>query len=669
MAQCSWVISVGVSALVLATGEVAAWPVDGAPVCVQPGYDIAPQVVPDERGGVIIVWRDGRPTPTSPDYYAQRLDPFGGLSAGWPINGVPVGLSPGAQDGSQHADNVIPDGEGGALVAWLDYRTFGQPGVPTSWDIYAQKVTASGAIAPGWPTDGVPVATQPPHFRLEVTLTSDGAGGAFVVWMDQRNGDLDIYASRLTAAGVRAPGWPEHGLPLCTLPGNQGNPHLIPDGSGGAIVAWSEGDGGILATRLTAGGEVAPGWMVGGTPVVSPPAVAGMREIVPDGAGGAYVCVEDYRTAPPVTDIDWYADIYVQRITGDGAVAAGWPADGIPVCTAPDTQWDPELVADGYGNAIVTWEDYRGADADAYASKITPSGALAPGWTPGGTRVSDAIGYQFTPRLAADGLGGAYFAYEHWNGPFRVHAQHLTADGVPAPGWSTAGAGLAMTPGQQEYPRIAADRLGGAIVAWEDSRAGGDKDIYAHRLAVDGPVPVLLALVSAEAEPGRVSLVWSAAEAAGLIASVERREEASEWVHLGSLVAGGSGRLVFEDRTVIPGARYAYRLAYAEEGVERFTPATWVDVPLALPAMLEGFRPNPASGIPVVAFTLADDSPATLEVLDVAGRRLVTRALDGLGPGRHAFPLEEGRSLAAGVYLVRLHHGGRTFLARGVVVR
>jgi hypothetical protein len=84
---------------------------------------------------------------------------------------------------------------------------------------------------------------------------------------------------------------------------------------------------------------------------------------------------------------------------------------------------------------------------------------------------------------------------------------------------------------------------------------------------------------------------------------------------------------------------------------------------------LEGFRPNPATGGPVVAFTLANDTPAVLEVLDLAGRRVMRRDVGGLGTGRHIVPLAAARRLAAGVYVVRLHQAGRTLSARGVVVR
>ena len=83
---------------------------------------------------------------------------------------------------------------------------------------------------------------------------------------------------------------------------------------------------------------------------------------------------------------------------------------------------------------------------------------------------------------------------------------------------------------------------------------------------------------------------------------------------------------------------------------------------------LEGLRPNPTQGLRLVAFTLVDDSPATLEVLDLAGRRVSLREVGGLGAGRHVIALDAGARLAPGAYIMRLTQEGRSLCARGVVV-
>ncbi len=98
-----------------------------------------------------------------------------------------------------------------------------------------------------------------------------------------------------------------------------------------------------------------------------------------------------------------------------------------------------------------------------------------------------------------------------------------------------------------------------------------------------------------------------------------------------------------------------------------FSSETWVDVPAVLTLAIHGLRPNPAGGEPAVSFTLPTGAPARLEVLDVAGRQVMSREVGSLGAGRHTVRLGSDRSLGAGIYLLRLTQGGRSVSARGAV--
>jgi len=93
-----------------------------------------------------------------------------------------------------------------------------------------------------------------------------------------------------------------------------------------------------------------------------------------------------------------------------------------------------------------------------------------------------------------------------------------------------------------------------------------------------------------------------------------------------------------------------------------------VELPSATGGLaLAGVWPNPSRSGFAITLTLADASPARLEVLDLAGRRLLTRDLDRLGPGRHVVGLDEARALPPGVYLLRLSQAGQTRSRRAVV--
>lgn len=643
---------------------LAQWSPTGAPVCVHPAGQYLGGSVSDGAGGAFVMFGDDR-SASHADIFLQHLTASGTIASGWAATGVPVCTATGDQGGG----GVIADGEGGAIVVWEDYRTWYQPGVPFPYsrDIYAQRITAAGEIASGWQIDGVPVSTLLTQ-RYGSTIASDGAGGAFFAWEDYRNGAVDIYALRLTADGARAEGWPQDGLRLSNEPVDKGGPRILADGSGGAFFVWTEGN--IKAQRLTGTGEIAPGWAANGK-TISLPSEGGAVRVVGDGAGGAFVAWQDFRTWPGWPDPpETYADVYAQHITGTGDVVAGWPASGLAVTALPSVvQWQVEMAVDGTGGALITWEDYRTGVAAPYVQRLTPAGGLAPGWQPDGVRASDSPAYGLRPHIVSNDMGGALIGFNLYTDDNKAYAQHVTGTGAIAPGWNSAGTPLASSPGGQLGALMVPDGLGGAIVAWQDTRAASGPDIYAQRITLNGPVPVQVSLVSAEAEYGRVTLNWFAGAGAGLLASVERRTADGDWQRVETISADGTGRLVYEDRTVAPGARYAYRLTYDDGSGPVATSEVWVDVPGQASFALQSLRPNPAVGDLVASFSLASDAPATLELFDLSGRRLLTHEVGSLGPGPHRLNLSRDMRVPAGVYSLRLVQGEQRATVRAVVIR
>ncbi len=73
---------------------------------------------------------------------------------------------------------------------------------------------------------------------------------------------------------------------------------------------------------------------------------------------------------------------------------------------------------------------------------------------------------------------------------------------------------------------------------------------------------------------------------------------------------------------------------------------------------LRGAWPNPMRGALTVSFALPREGDVQLELIDLAGRRVVSRIERSLAPGAHRLSLAHGLSLAPGLYLVRLAHGG-----------
>jgi hypothetical protein len=195
-------------------------------------------------------------------------------------------------------------------------------------------------------------------------------------------------------------------------------------------------------------------------------------------------------------------------------------------------------------------------------------------------------------------------------------------------------------------------------------------DLWALNLGA--PTAVEVSLVSAEARPDEVAITWSLGGGLGPV-SVERSlHESGAWQRLGDVSPDGTGRVSFVDRDVVPGTIYDYRLAYADAGSQRVGGAVTIVVPRTGPDAsfaLANAGANPSASGLTVTISLPDAAPARLEVHDVAGRRVVSREVGGLGAGRHTVEMGEARSLSPGLYLVRLVRGAEFRATRVAVVR
>ena len=620
-----------------------------------------------------VAWRDGRNYPTTDDdLYLQRMTADGAVAQGWPPSGLPICRQP----RFQAPNAIVPDGVGGAVVIWID----GRDGPTNATDLYAIRIRGDGTIAPGWQPEGTPVFAEARYeHQSNAAATEDGDGGAFFVWQDKGNNqspDLNVYAQHLTAEGAIAPGWQFNGAPVCSLELHQGlwvgTPVAAP--GGGFVTVWDDGRSGTqydnYAQRIMGDGSIAPGWAVNGN-LINPNRRSPMLAACDTGSFYA-ASATPYHLYDGLDDAEYYVD----RYTFGGVRLPGWPEGGVLVCSAPDIRGGLATAADGAGGVLLAWHDYRPTPEigwiQIHASRLLPDGTIAPGWDAGGgTRVSDVQqpGYHLFPSIVADGNGGMYLTWAWESGSSNVLVQHLNPTGFPAAGWPQGGLEVSTSLGQFD-PRIVTDGAGGAIVVWEEAGGtGGRLGLYAQRYYAGGPTPTAVSLVSAEAEPDRVQLVWHGERLGDLSSTVYRRSADSEWQPLGSPAREGDDRVRFEDRSVTPGARYAYRLGYLDEGAERFTTETWVDVPPALALTLNAPRPNPATRELFLSFVLPHRGPARIEVLDVAGRQRLTDDVGALGPGSHVVRLDGLSTLEPGVFWVRLTQGNERRLTKAVIAR
>ena len=196
------------------------WPAGGVALCSEPGDQGQAAIAGDGSGGVIAAWQDTRGSDI--DIYVQRIDHDG--NAIWTDGGTVVCSAP----RDQIRPGIVPDNEGGVIIAWCDYRG-------DDADIFIQRINAVGDVS--WQPDGFTLCSLPGN-QLLPKISTDHNGGAIITWQDQRDTDWNIYAQRVTKGGII--NWDEEGLLICNAPYEQLAPAIAPDGTGGAFMPWED---------------------------------------------------------------------------------------------------------------------------------------------------------------------------------------------------------------------------------------------------------------------------------------------------------------------------------------------------------------------------------------------------------------------------------------------
>ncbi len=552
-------------------------------------------------------------------------------AADWPTDptaNVPLCVA----DGAQGTPAAASDGRGGAIVAWDDQRS----GLR---DIYVQRVDGTGT--PRWAANGVALCTSAGN-QWSPQLVSDGAGGAIVTWSDHRNGaDYDIYVQRVDSSGT--PLWTANGVALCTAANFQSHHRIVSDGSGGAIVTWDDlrtGNSKIYAQRVNAGGV--PQWTPNGVLLTNSLAGQARPIIVSNGAGGAIVAWEDVRNG------DY--DIVAQRVLASGALDPAWPAAGRVIAPLlPGAQQWPAIAVDDSGGAMVAWAQFDGATHAIRVHRLRASGALDPAWPVSGRDVNVDFFDHASPAIIADGAGGVLVSWDdNRNSNRDIYAHHVLPTGVLDPAWPATGLAVCLDAPSQVWPRMIPDGAGGAIVTWNDI-VDPEADLYAQHVlgtgAVDPAWPVNgRALSTAGLRQFLPAIVSDGA--GGAVVAWEDRRSAGE---------GGEDGDIYAQRVKANG-----QLGEAPVDVQEDARS---GLALAAPT------PNPSrTGALLVRFTLPSDAAASLELFDVAGRRVVARDVGSLGAGAHTVDLTAGKRPAAGIYFVRLRQDDGLRVRRLVVL-
>ena len=365
--------------------------------------------------------------------------------------------------GQQSSLQIVSDGAGGVIIAWEDTRN-------VHFDIYAQRVDAHGNVL--WKKDGVSICSAPEN-QNRPRIVSDGSGGAIITWHDVRNGisNSDIYAQHIDADGNVQ--WTKDGIPVCAVANAQNSPCIATDGAGGAIIIWQDfrtNYADLYAQRINKNGESL--WAKDGVLVCGTSGAQSAPVVVVDGVGGVIVVWQDFRRT--------YADIYAQRVDGSGKTA--WERSGVALCNAPGHESFPVITGNGAEGAIVAWVDTRNGNNDVFAQQVDGNGTVQ--WLTNGISVCTVSGNQNYPVMVSDGAGGAILAWwDMRSGDFNIYAQRIDLTGNAL--WVKDGLAVCVEANIQNCAYISSDGSGGAIISWNDNRVSAF-DVYVQRIDPKG---------------------------------------------------------------------------------------------------------------------------------------------------------------------------------------
>jgi len=206
---------------------------------------------------------------------------------------------------------------------------------------------------------------------------------------------------------------------------------------------------------------------------------------------------------------------------------------------------------------------------------------------------------------------------------------------------------------------------------------GGPGDWFDADGLTRSTIAISVALQDAQAEVGLVRLRWIVPNTQSSSFIVQRRSAASDWANLGPAVAENGSYVRYEDRSVTPGERYAYRLFVQSSTDQGYSDEVWILVPTdtgaPLALRLDPVYPNPFQTETRLNFAVPKSGSVLLTIFDVRGRRVATVVEQALPSGWRSIAWDgrdhSGRLVPSGTYFAKLEQAGKVQMRKIVVAR
>ena len=535
-----------------------------------------------------------------------------------------VNLTIAARPAGQVQPKIVESLNGSYYVSWLG-------GGADGYDVYLQRLDYGGV--PQWIQGGVRVADRGYTSTQDYGLDVNESGTAFVAFRMEMGGTSQVGLSRVERNGSVT--W--EARIVSSDPDGANSPRVAAVRGGGAVVAWTSGNGALRLQRVDAAGT--PEWGPEGVTIVPPSGTFFLGGLHADLDGNVIVSGQAQLSFAS-------RQLWMQKLSTTGTPLWGSAPLAVFDGTTGALQFGyfPDFTPDGAGGAFVAWYAVSGVSgSQAYVQHVLGDGTLAFG--PNGVAVAtDASRVRFSPSLAYNALppSALYVAWpeESASPPrrFGVSVQQISETGARL--WGEFGQQVVPL-GTEQTSQVRADPLWiGTLVAWAEGAAPSPMTLYAQGfVSANGPMWDPLAFKTA---PTSVSRLHSSAGAYEVL-------------------------------------QVAFAWSDGEPGTVKGQTVTWngtLTNPGPTPSVAAGpdaqatlaVAPHPVVGATTIRVTLVQPAAVRLEVLDALGRRVAVLANAAFGAGDHALPWD-ATGLAPGVYLAQLSVGDATTARRVVVAR
>ncbi len=581
---------------------VESFEADGIAISQAANFQFNPLVRPDGSGGTFACWGDQRTG--SIGLYVQHVTPESGVT--FAEDGLEIYYGIGG-DALYHQALILDDNK--TLIYWQDMRAGGENpqtyGVIVTPD-FEPAEALNGTLLSANSHQLIPQAVAVNN-RIFLSFQGKDEEGALIQYYQVLDYELNTIGDPL-------------GSPVYeNLFGfNQEYATLTAGEDGFIYFAFSdirESDYDIYLQKFSSDGE--PQWADGGILVGGLSNDDIVQAVAPLPGTG---CVVSW-TGGPWNDLN----IFAQAVDGNGVVVPGWLEEPMVVSDAEGYQQNAQMLRSGDSFTLI-WEDTRNQNSDIFAQVISSDGVTL-GETDG-FAVVEKINDQKMPAASFNASTNEVFiCWEDFESGFDFDLLYATININDL--IVSEESIISSEDGDQLGPEVGLSNEAQYLLAWRDSRDGGEPDIYYQQLGPEGAVYPEGGTVVCEEPFAQVTPLiarYNSNDDAHLIVWQDMRSSGKE--ELRNLYAQS---VTIEESTVEPEDLYPEKIVLHQNYPNPFNPSTTIHYDLPANASVE------------------------LRIYDLLGRNVKTLVSDELEGGYYQAVWDgsddTGNSMPSGLYI------------------